>query len=87
MAMNNKKIKWPECSESNSIDDVLTHQIEEKIKEELQAENKLKRNEIAKEKKELDKQKGDLEMAQKNAQIEVNKKVNEKLVQRGWVSK
>ena len=79
MATNNQKIKCPECGESISIDDVLTHQIEEKIKEELQEENKLKRRELLKEKEELDKQKNDFEIAQKNAQTEVDKKVNEKL--------
>src|SRR3989344_8007917 len=56
-----QKIKCPKCGESISIDDVLTHQIEEKIK------------------KELEDQKNKLEEAQKNTQIEVNKKVAEKL--------
>ena len=74
-----QKIKCPKCGESISIDDVLTHQIEEKIKKELGEENRLKEVEITKQKKELEAQKDKLEEAQKNTQIEVNKKVAEKL--------
>src|SRR3990170_5677442 len=74
-----QKIKCPKCGESISIDDVLTHQIEEKIKREMGEENRLKEAEITKQKKELEDQKNKLEEAQKNTQIEVNKKVAEKL--------
>ncbi len=79
MITNEQKIKCPKCGESISIDDVLTHQIEEKIKKELGEENRLKDAEIVKQKKELEDQKNKLEEAQKNTQIEVNKKVVEKL--------
>ena len=79
MTTNEQKIKCPKCGASISIDDVLTHQIEEKIKKELVEENRLKEAEIVKQKKELKDQKKKLEEAQKNTQIEVNKKVAEKL--------
>ncbi len=79
--MSEQTIKCPNCGESISIDDVLTHQIEDKIKKELNEENKLKEAQIAKQKKKLEEQKVKLEEARKNAQIEVNKKVNEKLVE------
>jgi hypothetical protein len=79
MSEEEQKIKCPNCGQSISIDDVLTHQIEEKIKKELSEENKLKEAEITKQKKELEEQKTKLEEAQRNAQIEVNKKVNERL--------
>jgi len=79
MTTNNKKIKCPECGESISIDDALTHQLEDKIKKELQEENKIKRSEMAKEKKVVEEKTRQLDEAQKNVQIEVNKKVNEKL--------
>lgn len=79
MATTEQKIKCPKCGESISIDDVLTHQIEEKIKKELGEENRLKEAEIVKQKKELEDQRNKLEEAEKNAQIEVNKKVGEKL--------
>ena len=80
MTTNEQKIKCPKCGESISIDDVLAHQIEEKIKKELSEENRLKEAEIVRQKKELEDQKNKLEEAQKNAQIEVNKKVAEKLI-------
>ncbi|MFY9463403.1 MAG: DUF2130 domain-containing protein [Candidatus Sungiibacteriota bacterium] len=79
MATTEQKIKCPKCGESISIDDVLTHQIEEKIKKELGEENRSKEIEIVRQKKELEDQKNKLEEAQKNAEIEINKKVGEKL--------
>jgi len=54
MKNTQQKIKCPKCGESISIDDVLTHQIEEKIKKELGEENILKEAEIVKQKKELE---------------------------------
>lgn len=68
MSDNQQKIKCPKCNESISIDDVLTHQIEDKIKRELSQENKLKEDEIVKQKKDLEEQKNKLDEAQKNTQ-------------------
>lgn len=79
MGNDTKNIKCPNCGQSISIDDVLTHQIEEKIKRELSEENRQKETEIAKQKKELEEQKSKFEQTQKNSQIEVNQKVAEKL--------
>ncbi|MFH1259550.1 MAG: DUF2130 domain-containing protein [Elusimicrobiota bacterium] len=79
MTTNEQKIKCPNCGASISIDDVLTRQIEEKIKREMGEENRLKEAEIAKQKKELEEQKNQLEEARKNADSEMNKKVAEKL--------
>ncbi len=79
MTTNEQKIKCPKCGELISPDEVLTHQIEEKIKREMGEENKIKEAEITKQKKELEVQKDKLEEARKNTQIEVNKKVAEKL--------
>ncbi|MBU3965568.1 DUF2130 domain-containing protein [Patescibacteria group bacterium] len=73
------QIKCPKCGESISIDAVLTHKIEEKIKRELSEANRLKEAEILKQKRELEDQRNKLEEARKNTQIEVNKKVIEKL--------
>ncbi|MBI2436229.1 MAG: DUF2130 domain-containing protein [Candidatus Magasanikbacteria bacterium] len=75
-----QKIKCPKCGDSISIDAVLTHQIEERIKKELSNENSLKEAEIEKRRKELGEQKAKLDEVQKNTQIEVNKKVAEKLI-------
>lgn len=79
MAINEQKIKCPKCGESISIDDVLTRQIEEKIRKEVEEPQKLKEIEIANQKRELESQKVQLEEAKKNTQIEINKKVAEKL--------
>ena len=41
MRTNEQKIQCPKCGESISIDDVLTRQIEEKIKKDFEATQKL----------------------------------------------
>ncbi|HAS80884.1 MAG: hypothetical protein UR25_C0004G0019 [Candidatus Nomurabacteria bacterium GW2011_GWE1_32_28] len=79
MKNNTKNIICPNCKTAISIDDVLTHQIEENIKKEISEENKLKEIEMAKERKEIEEQKAKLEELQKNTQSEVSKKVAEKL--------
>src|SRR3989338_1519343 len=79
MSDSKQKIKCPKCGESISIDDVLAHQIGEKIRKEIEVEQKVKETEIAKKQKELEVQTIQLEEVKKNTQIEVNKKVAEKL--------
>ncbi len=79
MPNDQQKIKCPKCEELISIDDVLTNQIGEKIRREFEAEQKLKEKEIANQKKELDEQLIKFEETKKNAQIEINKRVSEKL--------
>lgn len=79
MSNSEQKIKCPKCGESISIDDVLAHQIGEKIRKEIEVEQKVKEAEITKKQKELDAQTIQLEEVKKNTQIEVNKKVAEKL--------
>jgi len=54
MTTNEQKIKCPNCGASISIDDVLTRQIEEKIKESWGKNIALKEAEIARQKKELE---------------------------------
>src|SRR3989338_6912918 len=79
MTADEQKIKCPKCGESISIDDVLAHQIEEKIRREMGEKQRLNEAEIANQKRELENQKLQLEDAKKNAKIEVNKKVTEKI--------
>lgn len=79
MNYSEQKIKCPKCGESISIDDVLAHQIGEKIRKEIEVEQKVKEAEIANKQKELEVQTIQLEEVKKNTQIEVNKKVAEKL--------
>ncbi len=74
-----QKIECPKCGASISIDDVLTHQIGKKIKKEIEDENRSKEAEITKGKRELEEGQIKFEESQKNAQIEINRKVAEKL--------
>lgn len=79
MSTEEQKIQCPKCGESISIDAVLTHQIEEKIGREIKEQQRLNEAGIANQKRELENQKLQFEDAKKNAQIEVNKKVAEKI--------
>jgi hypothetical protein len=79
MTNDTKNILCPKCGESISIDDVLTHQIEDKLRKEIEGKQKIKEIELVEEKKKLEAEKVQLETEKKNAQIEVDKKVNEKL--------
>ena len=79
MAIDNQKIQCPKCGESISIDDVLTHQIEERIKKDFAIEQKAKEVELEKQKGELRIKEQQLIEALKSAEIEMNKKVAEKI--------
>ncbi|MBU2233949.1 DUF2130 domain-containing protein [Patescibacteria group bacterium] len=79
MAASEQKIKCPKCGESISIDDVLTHQIEEKIKKDFLSEQKVKEAEFEKQKKEIQAKELQLAEALKSAEVEVNKKVAERI--------
>lgn len=56
MVIEKQKIKCPKCGEEISIDDVLTHQIEDKIKKEFETVQKAKEIELTKKSEELKKQ-------------------------------
>ena len=73
------EIKCPKCGEVISIDAVLTHQVEEKIKKDFAIEQKSKEAELEKEKRNLALKGQQLEEAIKSNEIEVNKKVAEKI--------
>lgn len=80
MATHEQKIKCPKCGESISIDDVLTHQIGEKIRKEIEGEQQIKEKEINEKEKTLKEQTLKFEEEKKNSQVEINKKVAEKLI-------
>jgi hypothetical protein len=80
MITDEQKIKCPKCGESISIDDVLTHQIGEKIRKEIEVEQKLKEKQIKEKEKALEEEPLKFEEIKKNTQIEINKKVAEKLI-------
>jgi len=79
MKNDTKNIICPECGESISIDDVLTSQIEDKLRKEIEGKQKAKEAEFKEEKKKLEAEKAELEAEKKNTQVEITKKVNEKL--------
>ncbi|MEY3369644.1 MAG: hypothetical protein RLZZ361_314, partial [Cyanobacteriota bacterium] len=56
MLSEKQKIKCPKCGEDISIDDVLTHQIEKKIKRDFEAIQKAKELEFAQKSQELSRQ-------------------------------
>lgn len=79
MQTNVQKIQCPKCGELISIDDVLAHQIEDKIKKELSREQAVKEAELEKKKIELSAKELQLAQTQKAAEVEISKKVAEKL--------
>ena len=76
---NEQKIKCPECGKSISLDDALTRQIEDKIRNKFSEENRIKEDDFKKQKNELDNQKKKFEETKRNTQTEIDNKVAEKL--------
>lgn len=74
-----QKIKCPKCGESISIDDVLTHQIEEKIKKDFETKQKVKEAELEQKETDLKKQADALAMSKKEIDSVVAKQVNDKI--------
>jgi hypothetical protein len=79
MATNEQKIKCPKCGESISIDDVLTRQIEGRIKKDLEAAQKIKEQELELKSEELKKQAGEIEKSKKSIDSLVAEKVSEQV--------
>lgn len=79
MTTEEQKIKCPKCGESISIDAVLTHQIEEKIKSGLAAEQKAKELELENKSAVLKKKELEIAEAQKSVDNLVAVKVAEKI--------
>jgi hypothetical protein len=74
-----QKIKCPKCGESISIDDVLTHQIEEEIKKDFELSQKAKEEELAQRTRDLDKQADKLAESKKEIDSVVAKQVLNKM--------
>ncbi len=79
MATTEQKIQCPSCGESISIDDVLTRQIEEKIKKSLEAAQKIKEQELAQKTEELKKQATEIAEKNKNIESVIAEQVSDKL--------
>lgn len=74
-----QKIKCPKCGESISIDDVLTHQIEEKIKKDFEIKQKAKESELERKAIDLEKQAQELAISKKEIDSLVAKQVGDKM--------
>ena len=79
MAINEQNIQCPKCGESISIDDVLTRQIEEKIKKDLQAAQQVKEQELTHKSEELKKQAAEIAENKKNIDSVIADKVADQL--------
>lgn len=79
MTTDEQKIKCPKCGTSISIDDVLTRQIEEKIKSGLAEEQKVKELELENKAVELKRKEIAVNEAQKSVDNLVAEKVAEKI--------
>lgn len=75
MRTNEQKIQCPKCGESISIDDVLTRQIEEKIKKDFEATQIIREQEFAQKSEELKKQAAEIAESKKNIESVVAEKV------------
>ena len=75
MTTNEQKIQCPKCGESISIDDVLTRQIEEKIKKDFEATQKIREQEFAQKSEELKKQAAEIAESKNNVESMVAEKV------------
>ena len=79
MTLKEQKISCPKCGESISIDDVLTHQVEEKIKKNFEASYKIKEQELLQKSEKLEKQAAELAKNKIDIDSEVNQKLASKL--------
>ncbi|MFH1192354.1 MAG: DUF2130 domain-containing protein [bacterium] len=73
--MQEQKIKCPSCDMEISLDEVMTKQIEAKIKKGFEEQQKIKEAEIAKKENNIIEQKREIEAREQN----VNKQISEKL--------
>ncbi len=74
-----QKIKCPKCGESISIDDALTHQIGEKIKNDLEAGQKAKEKELAQQSADLQKKFVEIEKSKSELDALVAEQVADKI--------
>jgi len=81
MPSDEQKIKCPGCGELISIDSVITGQVEEKIRKEMAVEQKAQAEKLEKQKEELRTKELQLSEKIKAADIEVNKKVADRLAE------
>ena len=79
MTAQKQQIKCPECGSSISIDDVLTHQISEQVREEMQKEQLGKEEALSHQQQELDAERMRLAEVARDAAATIEKTVAEKI--------
>ena len=79
MIINEQKIQCPKCGESISIDDVLTRQIEEKIKKEVEVTQKVKEQELTNRAEDLKRQAAEIVENKKNIDTIIADKLADQL--------
>ncbi len=88
MTAQKQQIKCPECGSSISIDDVLTHQISEQVRQEMEQEQKSKEEALVRKEQMLDAERTKLEEALKNSEAAISQEVARKMeAERGTVLK
>jgi hypothetical protein len=88
MTAQKQQIKCPECGSSISIDDVLTHQISEQVRQEMAQEQKSKEESLARKEQALDIERTKLAEALKNSEAAISQEVTKKMeAERGAVLK
>lgn len=75
----NKTLNCPECGAAIDIDEVLIHQLEDKVKKDLQAKHSKKEQELQKKLNGLKGEKDKIEKAKENQKEIVNKQVQEQV--------
>ena len=79
MTIEQQQIKCPKCGETISIDDVLTHQIEERIKKEFEVTQKIKEEELTQKFEDLNKQTAEIAESKRGIELTVAKQVTEQM--------
>ncbi len=79
MITNEQKIHCPECGTSISIDDVLTQQIEQKVRKDWEEAQKSKEEEMNQKSEKLEKQANEIEKREKEIDSVVASKLNDRL--------
>lgn len=78
--MNTKNtLKCPQCGATIDIDEVLIHQLEDKVKKDLEAKHSKKEQELQKKLNELQDEEDKIEKAKENLRDTVNKQVQDKV--------
>jgi len=82
MSQEKNQIKCPNCGEEIDVNDILHHQVEDRLKKEYEDKSVEQKEEYLKQSIELEKQRQMLESKKSKQQEEVDKKVNKEIKQK-----